>query len=93
MDEAVPNEALTTGIMPRQRMSPTDCPACPAETRNLYAVASNAMNAFDAMRKGEGGDARFYRKMEELRDGVERIRPLVDAHFSDPAHAKIFRDR
>jgi hypothetical protein len=90
MDEATPNDALITAKMPRM----TDaCPACPVEVRGLYAAAHNAVGAFERAMSGTGDAERAVRKLAELRDAVAKMKPIVEAHFADPAHSKIFRDR
>lgn len=90
MDEGVPNDTLTTGKL-RRSLSDTDCVACPVEVRDLYATAHNAVQAADAARAGRGEWLRFYRKLEELRTSVAKMKPVVEAHFADRGHAKISR--
>lgn len=52
------------------------CPACPVETRGLYAVAFNLLNLYD------GDEERRVRKLperiQELRDAVAKMTPLMD---------------
>lgn len=90
MDEAAPNDALITTRVPRQSDA---CPACPLEVRGLYAAAHNAVLAFERALRGEGDAERAVRKLAELKDAVAKMTPIVEAHFADPAHSKIFRDR
>ena len=53
------------------------CSACPVEVRGLYATAANAFGAWD-----RGDDpSRVARKMAELNEALELIKPIIDAHF------------
>ena len=56
-----------------------DCPACPTVVRDLYAVAYNAVTSWRA--DPNRAEARTARKMAELANVLERLRPIVDAHF------------
>lgn len=51
------------------------CPCCPEEIRHLYAVAYN-------ISIGSRGST-----IQDLKDALERLKPLIDAHFADPMHA------
>lgn len=59
------------------------CDVCSIEIRNLFAVAHNAVNAIDAAKRQEGSWERAYRKVEQLRHGVEMMQPIMDAHFAE----------
>ena len=51
------------------------CPCCSAEIRNLYAVAHNiTVGAADTT-------------IGDLKNAVESVKPLVDAHFASSLHA------
>lgn len=65
------------------------CPACPMEIRNLAAVAHNLLNRWDMVERGGDACARakFRQKLEDLRDAVKQVQPLMDAHFADPRHS------
>ena len=56
------------------------CSACPVEVRGLYAAAYNAIGAW------ERGDSleRVRRRMDELSNAIDRMRPIVDEHFAAP---------
>jgi len=58
------------------------CIACPVEVRDLYATAHNATLAFEAALSGHGDSARAVRKLRELKESVERMKPIVEVHFS-----------
>lgn len=87
MGDGVPNDTLMVGRMPRKRMPRDACAACAVEVRGLYATGHNALLAFDAAQGGHGDWSRFYREMEELRDAVAKMAPIVGAHFADNKHA------
>lgn len=60
------------------------CIACPVEVRGLYAVAHNALNAYDTWKQyGSEEVPRFHRKIGELREQVECLKPIVEKHFDD----------
>lgn len=54
-----------------------NCIACPVEVRGLYAAASNALGAWSR----SDDRSRIAHKMDELRDALDRIEPIVTAHF------------
>jgi hypothetical protein len=58
-----------------------DCIACPSDVRNLMATAHNALGAIDAARDGAGDWGRAFRKVEDLRGALARLRPVSDEHF------------
>lgn len=59
------------------------CTACPLEVRALYATAYNLLNAID-----EKDSLRTPRKIEDLREAVSQIKPLVQAHFEANHHKR-----
>lgn len=63
-------------------MSEHSCAWCPDAARALYAVAHNAVLAYDMTLAGMGDEERYRRKMAELRYYVMDVyRPEIDAHF------------
>lgn len=67
---------------PRQIMSnlPIDrkpCPVCPIEIRNLFAVAYN-LTMGTGLTPG---------RIEDLRQAVLAVQPLIDSHFADRLHS------
>lgn len=59
-----------------------ECMACPVEVRALYAAAHNAVGAIDRALQGHGDRARAIRKLYELKEEVERFKPIVERHFA-----------
>jgi hypothetical protein len=59
------------------------CPACPGEIRNLAAVAHNLLNVID----DPGRHCKIPERVEQLRGAYEAVKPIMDAHFANPAHA------
>lgn len=57
------------------------CLACPVEVRDLYAVATNLLNELD--RPGAQLTCHGWRKVEDLRQSVVRMKKIVDQHFKD----------
>jgi hypothetical protein len=58
------------------------CPACPVEVRNLYVVAHNLLNLIHTPDR-ERAQRKMAERVEELREAVARMQPIVDAHFGD----------
>lgn len=58
-----------------------NCPACPVEVRDLYAVASNLLHELE--QEGVQLTCRGWRKVESLRASVARMRVIVEQHFKD----------
>lgn len=55
------------------------CIVCPVEVRGLYATAHNAITAIR-----HGSDwSRTDRKIMELEESLQLLRPFIDAHFAD----------
>lgn len=56
------------------------CIACPVEVRGLFAVAFNLLN----LRKDpDRWNHKIGERLDELQVAVDRLRPIVDAHFKD----------
>lgn len=53
------------------------CSACPVEVRGLYASAANAFGAWSR----HDDPSRVARKMQELSEALDLIKPIVEAHF------------
>lgn len=73
------------GGMPERQAA---CPCCHVKVRGLYASAHNSLIELDRLARGEGSKERGLRKLAELRQAVEDMKPLIDAHFADPSHWK-----
>lgn len=59
------------------------CVACPMEVRDLYAVAYNFINQFDSDTGSAALDCRTLRKLNSLRNSVDRMGVIVKKHFGD----------
>jgi len=57
------------------------CIACPVEVRGLYATAANMVIAVQMVLSGDCGPERAGRKLLELQEAVEKMRPIVEEHF------------
>lgn len=57
------------------------CPMCPMELRNLFAVAHNLTVS------GTSSPCKFYSLLAELKRAVEQVQPLVNKHFENPEHS------
>lgn len=55
-----------------------DCIACPTRVRDLMATAHNALGEWGA---DVTDRPRLHRKMAELRQSLDQIQPVSDAHF------------
>jgi hypothetical protein len=65
------------------------CPACPAEVRGLYAVAFNLLN----LRKDpDRWQRKIGERLDELQAAVDKMTPIIDAHFVNRAHSHGFED-
>ena len=53
------------------------CCCCPIEVRGLFAVAHNLLQA-----NGSGNWSKVWQLLGELRIEVDKMQPLVDAHFA-----------
>lgn len=60
---------------------PIKCPACPVEVRNLFACAKNLITLVESD-NAERFTCKIAEKVTSLRDAVEMIQPIVDAHFA-----------
>jgi hypothetical protein len=67
------------------------CPMCPTEVRNLAATAHNLLNRYDDVfvrgQRDACSLAKFHDYVRLLREAVEMVKPLSDAHFADPLHS------
>lgn len=52
-----------------------DCPACPVEVRDLFAVAHNIIVRTPGIAEGD------------LKRAVENMQPIIDRHFADVEHS------
>ncbi|WP_136420333.1 hypothetical protein [Herbaspirillum sp. ST 5-3] len=52
-----------------------ECPACPVEVRDLFAVAHNIIVRMPSIAEGD------------LKRAVEKMQPLIDRHFANPEHS------
>lgn len=62
-----------------------DCFVCPLEIRHLTATVHNALNALDAARSDlhHADWQRAWRKVEEMREALNLLKPTIDKHFDD----------
>ena len=62
-------------------MSPHQpCMACPVEVRGLYAVAFNLLIL---RRDPDRWQRKIGERLDELQAAVDRLTPIIDAHFGD----------
>ena len=64
-----------------RRLNPHQpCMACPVEVRGLYAVAYNILNLRSDPDRWQ---RKIEKRLEELQAAVDRLTPIIDAHFDD----------
>lgn len=80
----MPSETSTTDPTTQRMMDETghSCPACPADVRNLSAVARNAAMALTTAIESGNDWGRARRKLAELNRVLASWRPIVDEHFA-----------
>jgi hypothetical protein len=60
------------------------CIACPVEVRELFVVAVNLCNLYDARLTNPGRWVlKLPERMAEVRAAASQLQPYVDAHFGD----------
>lgn len=57
------------------------CMACPLEVRGLYATAANMVITVQMVLQGQCDPERAARKLLELQEAVEKMRPIMEEHF------------
>lgn len=58
------------------------CIVCPVEVRGLYAVAFNLLN-FARSQDRERVTRKLPERLAELQAAVDKLTPLINAHFGD----------